>query len=237
MIIKQWMSKHFFNLLVFLIVANSCLGQDTIFMRTDQRILCKVLEISPTVVKYKRWELIDGPLYIESKPLIARIKYANGFVENFSETQTLITKGTDKPDSYTAQQKYPDLIAIAGEPTLFLYEGRLTGENYMHALLLSLNNPKITEEIRNAKRSKKLGYMGFLAIPFGVAGLVCAANAAGILGFSPYSRDTKNAYAGSSALLFGATAFSIGATVHFDIKSCKANEKAIRLYREIYLSQ
>jgi hypothetical protein len=231
------MSKYFFNLLVFLILANSCFGQDTIFMRTYQRIPCKILEVTSTEIKYKRWELIDGPLYIESKALIERIKYANGFVDIFSETQTPVTKRNDKPDKYTEQKKYPDLTTIAGERMLFLCDGRLTGENTMYELLLSLNDPKITEEIRSAKRSRKLGYMGFLAIPFGVAGLVCAVNAAGILGFSPYSRNTKNGYAVSSAFLFGAAALSIGTTVHFDIKGRKANEKAIQLYRQNYLNQ
>jgi hypothetical protein len=231
------MSKYFFKLFVFLILANSCFGQDTIFMRTDQRIPCKVLEVTSTEVKYKKWELIDGPLYIESKTLIVRIKYANGFVDTFSEAQNPVTKENEKPGNYTEQKKYPDLTTIAGERTLFLCDGRLTGENNMHDLLLSLNDPKITEEIRSAKRSKKLGYMGFLAIPFGVAGLVCAVSATDILGISNYSRDVRKGYATSSALLFGAAALSIGATIHFDIKSRNANEKAIQLYRQNYVNQ
>jgi hypothetical protein len=231
------MNKNFFNLLVFLIIATNCFAQDTIFMRNDQRIACKVFEVTPTEVKYKKLELSDGPLYTENKSAIDRIKYKNGFVEIFSETEfPSIKKENAKQYDHTGK-KYKDLTTIIGERTIYLYDNRPIGENDLHELLLSLNNTKLTEEIRRAQRSKRFSYTGFLAIPLGVAGIICGANASGVLGFSPYSGRARTQFAGASAIFLSATALSIGTTIYFDRDSQKANKRAIQLYRQMYLNE
>lgn len=217
-----------------LLLTNSSLGQDTLYIGADQHIACKVLEITPTEVKYKRWGLLDGPLYIESKQLVVRIKYANGFVDTFPEEGASIAKESEKVYPRAAQKKYPDLTTIAGERTIYFYDGRPIGESNMHDLLVSLNNPKITEEVRRAEHAKRLGYWGFLTIPFGVAGVICAANS---VGFLPTSYNAGKEFAGVSALFFAGAALSIGTTIHFDIKNREANKKAIRLYRQNYLDE
>jgi hypothetical protein len=227
-------SKFFFHLLILILTVNSSLAQDTICMRTDQRIACKVLEVTPTVVKYKRWELMDGPLFIENKSLVARIKYSNGFVDAFSETRPAISTENEMRGNHTVQKKYPDLTTIAGERTIYFYDDGPIGESNMHNLLMSLNNPKITEEVRRAEHFKKMGYFGFLTIPFGVAGVVCAANA---IGFLPFSDKAKIEFGAASALFFSGAAFAIGTTFYFDSKNRQANKRAIQLYRQNYLEQ
>jgi hypothetical protein len=230
--------KNFFSLLLFLMMTTSCWSQDTIFMRNDQRIPCKIFEVSPTEVKYKKLELSEGPFYIENKSSIARIKYSNGFIDILSEVQSLPgAKEIKGSESYTGQKQYPDLNTIKGEPNLYLSDRRVIRENELQARLLSFNNPKLTEEVRRAKLSKGLSNIGILAIPFGVTGIICAMNGYGGLGgLSPFNDTGKN-YKALTALWFGAAALSISATVYFDHKDSKANARAIHLYRQSYLNE
>lgn len=230
--------KKKLTLIAFLIMAINSWGQDTIYLRSDQRIACKILEVSPTEVKYKKAELSDGPLYIENKSAILQIKYSNGFIDVFPQISPLpITKENNQKEQNTGGKKYLDLATIQGERTIYLYDGRPMGERDMHDLLLSLKNPKITEEVNLATRSQKFSYIGFLTIPFGVAGAVCGVNALGVGTFSPYHDNARKEYATLSAVLFSAAAFSLGTTIYFDTKSRNANRNAIRLYRQTYLTQ
>jgi|GEM_PF-137138 len=74
-----------------LIVLAACLlccfqclkAQDTILKRNKEKIIAKIIEISPTEVKYKRSDLPDGPTYTESRSGITSIHYSNGSVDDF----------------------------------------------------------------------------------------------------------------------------------------------------------
>jgi hypothetical protein len=228
------LQKNFFNLILFLILATSCQGQDTIFMRNDQRIPCKVFEVTPAEVKYKKLELSDGPFYIERKSSISRIKYNNGFVDIFSEVQSLPEAKEKKVDENYTVQRYPDLRTIEGEQRLYLYDGRVIRENELQARLLSFNNLKLTDEVRRAKLSKNLSYIGLLAIPLGVIGCVLATNAYGLGGLTPFY--TSRNYKTMSAFFFGGAAISLSTMIYFDFKGNKANARAIQLYRQTYLN-
>src|SRR6218665_1193639 len=58
-------------------------AQDTIFKRNNETVIAKVLEITQTEVKYKRYNYLDGPLYIESKSEIKQIRFKGGATEEF----------------------------------------------------------------------------------------------------------------------------------------------------------
>lgn len=64
------------------LVNDSC---DVIIFRDGSEILAKVIEISSTQVKYKRCDLLNGPIYTAKKSEIFMIKYAEGVREVFKE--------------------------------------------------------------------------------------------------------------------------------------------------------
>ena len=77
----------FFNYLGF--------SQDTIVTETNSIILSKVLEITTTEVKYKKFDNIDGPSYSVLKSEISMIKFSNGTTEKFSHGDAaLLDKAT-----------------------------------------------------------------------------------------------------------------------------------------------
>jgi hypothetical protein len=60
--------------------------QDIIFKTNGDEISAKVIEISPTEIKYKRFENPEGPNYIIDKNQVLMIKYENGNKDIFNNS-------------------------------------------------------------------------------------------------------------------------------------------------------
>ena len=58
-------------------------AQDMITTRSGESILAKVLEVSPSVVRYKRFNNLDGPTYTMNTAQILEITYENGDTDSF----------------------------------------------------------------------------------------------------------------------------------------------------------
>jgi hypothetical protein len=56
---------------------------DTLIMKNGTEIKVKVLEVTPTEVKYKYCSNINGPLYVAYRYNISYVKYANGTMDSF----------------------------------------------------------------------------------------------------------------------------------------------------------
>jgi hypothetical protein len=70
--------KIFIVLLLASMAAMGLQGQDTIVKVNGDEIQCKVMEVSPVIVKYKKFTLPDGPVYTINLSGIMMIKYQNG---------------------------------------------------------------------------------------------------------------------------------------------------------------
>ena len=66
-------------------------AQDVIVKKDNSTVLCKVIEVSKSEIKYKKWSNQDGPTYSVNTSDIVRINYENGEVDNFNE-QTVTPK-------------------------------------------------------------------------------------------------------------------------------------------------
>lgn len=75
-----------FAAFMLLSISKFSLAQDTIIKQNKEMVLAKILEISAEEVKYKRFDLTDGPLFTVLKSDILRIKYSNGSVDEFGKT-------------------------------------------------------------------------------------------------------------------------------------------------------
>ena len=191
-------------------------AQDTIFKRSAEIILAKILEITPSEVKYKKFEFQDGPTYIEIKSKIQKIHFSNGMKETFEavpETKTAISisKNTDY---------YPE------KPV----------ESNKIDVLLKTKDKKIINLVGAAKDAKKMQYIGFAAIPIGIAsyGLMWAS----LLNSTPSSgafgiKMEPRYLAGSAVCLIAAVACPI-ASGSFKKKRNVCNRAAVKLYNEKY---
>ncbi len=72
-------------LILFVVVAKNVFSQDTIYKTNGEVIASKIEEINPTVIKFKKFSNISGPMYSESKSEIFRIKFANGVIDTINK--------------------------------------------------------------------------------------------------------------------------------------------------------
>lgn len=215
-----------FSLIIFLTMAfeTSCFGQDTIITRNGKSIIGHIVEVTTIEVKYKKEGITDGPLYIEEKSGIDRIHYKNGFRDIFPEVkpwQLPITKVEKKEEVVNFKRK-PILEKRQGK---YLYDNERLSENQLYRLLLAVNNPEVNHQVRLAKRSRGLQYIGFGAAPLACLSLFT------LLLTSDGNNGGKSEVNASKLFLGGAVA-CLGTSVYFKIDRKKRNAEAVRLYKQ-----
>lgn len=74
--------------LFLLCMAATATAQDVIVMKDQTTVMSKVLEITSTEIKYKKWNNQDGPTYSVLRSEVVSINYENEEVEKFSGSAT-----------------------------------------------------------------------------------------------------------------------------------------------------
>ena len=85
--------------LFLLCMAGMTMAQDVIVMKDQSTVMSKVLEITSTEIKYKKWNHQEGPTYSVLRSEVVSINYENGEVEKFSDdtiNQSTETHNTSK---------------------------------------------------------------------------------------------------------------------------------------------
>lgn len=77
--------------ILMLLSATTAFAQDVIVKKDGSTILSKVLEITTTEVKYKKFSYLNGPTYSIAKSEIQAINYENGEKEVFTENSSIVT--------------------------------------------------------------------------------------------------------------------------------------------------
>jgi hypothetical protein len=161
---KHIQMKKLFILFCSVLILNNSHAQDTILKNNGDTILAQITEIASGQIKYKRANFPDGPNYLELKSEIAMIKYASGLKESFAQE-------SQKPQEeyYKALPAGNNKIELRGHG--YMESGISCPESYIYDKMLQTKNPTILKHVADSKKFKGLQYIGFLAIPFGIAGL------------------------------------------------------------------
>lgn len=195
-------------------------AQDTIVKRNGDNILSKIIEISETEVKYKKFDFQDGPNFIEHKSEIQLIKYSNGTRDEFKIQPNTVAKTNESKSDYYAGPVNSN-IKIESHKNRFRYNGKRINEQELHRILLTRNDPQITLLKNSARRYKKLQYLGFGGLAFGAAGVVSFA-AADLL-------DAPALNVAGGVFIGMAVTLPIAA-IYFKHKRTVVNAEAIALY-------
>lgn len=99
------------NRLVFLLLCFACISlpaQDTIFNKDGTQVIAKVLEIGE-LIKYRKTDNPDGPLYSVEKKEIRAIRYSNGVLEEIKSPELPLPPAYSymPPDSLRKRKKRP----------------------------------------------------------------------------------------------------------------------------------
>lgn len=228
--------KNTFLIFCCIVFLNTVHAQDTIIKFDNNIILAKISEINSSEIKYKRYSFQDGPTYIELKSNVRMIVYANGVKE-------IIKAGPNPENNKLSLSVSDDYInpailnpKIQIEGNRYLLKGNMHSERKIQRLLLDTKDKQIAGYVTKAKRAQKLQYVGFGAIPLGIAGLLLMESAVttGYSNTGQYSPKTNYNLATFGAFcIAGAIACPIASGV-FKHKRKQYNTEAVNLYNEKY---
>ena len=206
-------------------------SQDTIVRRGSEIIIAKILEISPTEIKYKKFDYQDGPIYIELKAGVKMVIFANGMKEIFEEQKVVVeVKPVVPTDDYIVKEAPESTKIDMWGQNNFRYKNRHMGEREIQEVLLKSKDKKIISLVGAAKDAKRAQYFGFAGIPLGIGAgvlLVSSVVSGGRSGFD------ETYLAGSAVCAIAAIACPVLA-ITLKSKRNKCNREAVRLYNEKY---
>ncbi len=96
------MKKKIFLLLLMAGQFMAGSAKDVIVLNNTSSIEAKILEVTPTEVKYKKLNYLDGPTFVIHKSDIRTITYGNGDVESFAQKEEKSTLVDSTSNSATA---------------------------------------------------------------------------------------------------------------------------------------
>lgn len=212
-----------------------CLSaQDSIYKRTGDVIPAKILEIGIKEISYKRFDLLDGPLYIISKNDISKIKYATGTVEKYD----IIKEAPKKQQVIFVNPTYipqdENQIRSSLRRGIYQYQGHQLSDRNVLYMVMDKNslwkNQEIELNIIEYKRNKTLQYI------IGYSGAVIGA--AGIYGSLIGAGSASNSNDGSTAAFAGIIAGGIlvsSQIVSFTYKLKRINNvnKIVELHNQL----
>jgi hypothetical protein len=85
------MKKLIFTILTSIFTITVSYSQDVITKKTSEDIQAKVLEVTTTEIKYKKFDNINGPTYTLLKSDVLMIRYENGTKDIFNEEKRIDT--------------------------------------------------------------------------------------------------------------------------------------------------
>lgn len=93
------MKNCFFLIVIASFISVNSEAQDIITKRNGDDIQAKVLQISDSEIKYKKFNFLDGPTYTEKKSEILIIRYENGSKDIFPEKDKVTTAVISKQNT------------------------------------------------------------------------------------------------------------------------------------------
>ena len=110
-------------------------AQDTIFKTDAQSIQARIIEVSPSEVRYKRFSNPDGPTYVLPVADISHIIYQNGERDDFNATDAAVQPSAPQPAAQPAAR--PEVGGIYDDNGV---RGMVIwlDESGMHGVMLSL---------------------------------------------------------------------------------------------------
>lgn len=119
--------KKILVLLCAQLITLSVFAQDVIITKDAQKIPAKVTDIEDAVIKYKKYDNLDGPTYTMKKSEIATLMLENGSVEVFADQQES-TSSSSVDGIPAGEVKY--VTRKMGEVSGIYYGGTITQSGF-----------------------------------------------------------------------------------------------------------
>ncbi len=158
--------KKIFTVIIISSASMLAMAQDSIYKYNGDVISAKVTEITPTEVRYKRFEMLDGPIFVEMKSNVSKIKYMGGILEVFKkeQAQQQVVQST-----YSAPKPMSNEIEV--RRNRYVYKDEMYNERDIQEVMLKSKDNKIVYSVMKSQQAKKMRYIGFVGIPFGAVAI------------------------------------------------------------------
>jgi len=210
-------------------------AQDTLYKRNSSDIIvAKVIEISTNEIKYKRFDLLDGPMFVIDKNQIEKIKYMVGNVEFF-----VITIPKAVIDNNRLVNSSSEAIELYGNKGVYLYKEKKVEINYVFDLIEDKNIKWKSREIstliyESKKQKRNQSIIGFSGIGVGIFTLI------GISAASSNSYNYQNSVSNSIGIFaLGTLGVILTQVISNNCKQShfKFANKAVDIYNKNSLNQ
>jgi hypothetical protein len=138
---------------------------DELIFKDGTELKGKVIEITPTEIKYKKCDMLDGPTYVGKKSDIFMVKYANGTREVFTTEKEAKNKN-QKSNSTDGNSKSDETAILA---LVFGILGFVIGIGSIPAIVLGNNALKKIKNEPDKYEGEELATIGKI---FGIVGVV-----------------------------------------------------------------
>ena len=134
-----------FTFLIFLGISNYSYSQDLILLKNGEEIKAVVNEVALDIIKYKKFDNPDGPVYTIEKRMVVMITYKNGSKDIFSELPKTEAQKQEKVPQKPVESILTSRNGVVKKngKNLPVYEVRLLMENNYEALKLYNSGQKL----------------------------------------------------------------------------------------------
>lgn len=223
-----------FLFITLFLIGKSAFCQDTIVKLNSMAIPAKITEITPSEIKYKKFNFLDGPTYVENKSEVQYIRFSNGLKEVFTTSAVVtpsptVTIKTEPEASANADYYNPNASFSEGPKKIesygsrYKYQNRKISEKEMQKILMKTQDKELIRLAQTAKDARALSYIGWGAFPLGMASLIV---------LSQPNSNPGNLAAGT-ILFFGSIACPVISGVYSHKRKAN-NRKAVELYNQRY---
>jgi hypothetical protein len=171
------MKKFIFLLFIF----NFVKAQDTILFHNNEIKIVKVNEVGTDEIKFKRYDNLNGPVYVINKSEIKYIKYAGGLKDSFPLSKKQELTGVQSGSFQVIEPKPEKVLApacdkiIIGPKNKLLCNGRPVGESRLGNIILTLPEgakKKSMQSMYNIMKSQRTQQYiwGYTGLAVGVIG-------------------------------------------------------------------
>ncbi|MBL0048464.1 MAG: hypothetical protein IPP32_10260 [Bacteroidetes bacterium] len=228
-------------LLPFFIAFLMCLGvkntwaQDTIYKRNGDIIVAQLLEVTPQLIKFKKIELPDGPIYSLERKELFMIRYKNGTKDLFLDEKPVATDDyavapIPKKRNPREDMRTDSPISIDGYHYSIGYFS--LSPKKVDELILSKNDKPLSLMVKSAQSDKHTSkLLAFAPIPLGVGSYITLI--AGSISAGNYGAYPTNYLAFGGILAVAALGTGITSIV-LNVRSKKMRKEAVMHYNLTY---
>ena len=191
------------KILLLLLMAGQFMAgsaKDIIVLNNTSSIEAKILEVTPTEVKYKKLNYLDGPTFVIHKSDIRTITYGNGDVESFvqKEEKNVAVDSTSNSATASANDSATATVSTSTLPPIDSVKSDSSKEEPSHPMLDRIKGKYVLGDLTMDK--KEYGEFLYATCPSA---------------YKKWQSGSKRVKSGWTLLITGLTCHTISTISHF----------------------